>query len=127
MSKVFWPRDLLPRQLPRTRVLSFGYNADTSQNTSIAGIRDIARTLLSWLIGDRDECEGRPIVFVAHCIGGIIVEKVREETGISRDHTARKLTDFACFLNRSVGDSYCGKREILQLDCVGNYFYCEFY
>ncbi len=78
-QKVFWPEKLLPdpkKGVPNTRVLSFGYNGDIDQNTCIAGIPDIATTLLSWLKPKRRECENRPLVFVTHCLGGIIAKTV---------------------------------------------------
>ncbi|GAB1316536.1 DUF676 domain-containing protein (Fragment) [Madurella fahalii] len=78
-SKVFWPRDLLPKQQPLTRVLSFGFNADIYGNTSTAGIRGNARALLSRLCDEREDLDGsdngRPIVFVAHSLGGLIVKQ----------------------------------------------------
>ncbi len=74
---VFWPRDLLSKKQPRTRVLSFGYSASIYENTSIATIRDNARAMLDHLSCLRDEGgEDRPIVFLGHCLGGLIVEQV---------------------------------------------------
>ncbi|KAK3317310.1 Alpha/Beta hydrolase protein [Cercophora scortea] len=74
---VCWPRDLLPAKLPLTRVLSFGFNADIYGNTSVEGIRGNARALLSRLIDERDDVDSydRPIVFVAHSLGGLIVKQ----------------------------------------------------
>jgi hypothetical protein len=77
---VFWPRDLLPQKQPKTRVLSFGYNADIYGGGSVARIRDHAQKLVGSLIDERDsdDCDQyRPIVFVAHSLGGLIVKEVR--------------------------------------------------
>ncbi|KAL8371676.1 hypothetical protein RB595_001465 [Gaeumannomyces hyphopodioides] len=76
-EKTMWLNDLLPHKLPRTRVMTFGYNASVVGNTSVAGIRDNARSLL---ISLRDKRDGdgtynRPIVFVGHSLGGIIIKQ----------------------------------------------------
>ncbi|KAK4450538.1 hypothetical protein QBC34DRAFT_484415 [Podospora aff. communis PSN243] len=74
-SKV-WPRDLLPEVFPKARVLSFGYNGDMYRNDSVAGIRDLGRSLLSYLTTKRQGIDpDRPIIFVAHCLGGLIVKQ----------------------------------------------------
>ncbi|KAK4459258.1 hypothetical protein QBC42DRAFT_232163 [Cladorrhinum samala] len=75
-SKVLWATDLLPRDLPATRVLSFGYNADMYCNNSIAGIRGNAEFLMSSLKARRSDDPHRPILFVAHCLGGLIVKQL---------------------------------------------------
>ncbi|KAK0708683.1 hypothetical protein B0H67DRAFT_456991, partial [Lasiosphaeris hirsuta] len=74
-SSVVWPVDLLPKLQPRTRVLSFGYSGDIYENDSVAGIRDNARSLLSYLKSRRRSDPDRPITFVAHCLGGLIVKQ----------------------------------------------------
>ncbi|KAI8623278.1 hypothetical protein F5Y19DRAFT_390190 [Xylariaceae sp. FL1651] len=74
-SDVVWPKDLLPKVQPRTRVLSFGYSGDIYENPSTSGIRDIARSLLSSLKLRRHSDGNGPIVFLAHCLGGLIVKQ----------------------------------------------------
>ncbi|KAI1747835.1 hypothetical protein F4782DRAFT_395714 [Xylaria castorea] len=70
---VFWPRDLLLQKQPRTRILSFGYDAG---ETTTATIRDNARTMLVYLDCLRDdECNVRPIVFIGQCLGGLIIRQ----------------------------------------------------
>jgi hypothetical protein len=59
------------------RVLSFGYNGDMYRSNSAARIRDNALSLLSFLsVKRRRAGSERPIVFVAHCLGGLIVKQV---------------------------------------------------
>ncbi|KAK3689029.1 hypothetical protein B0T22DRAFT_375769, partial [Podospora appendiculata] len=74
---VCWPRDLLPAKQPRTRVLSFGFNGDIYGNNCVEGIRSNARALLSRLIDERDDVDSydRPVVFLAHSLGGLIVKQ----------------------------------------------------
>lgn len=71
-----WLKDFLPEQLPHARILLFGYNANAGFNSSTAGVTENAGSLLNWLKLRRVGClQTRPIVFIAHSLGGIIVKK----------------------------------------------------
>ena len=80
--EVFWPEDFLPQAIPDCRIASWGYNVDlrvTRRSTSTATVFDHARTLLSDLADVRvtEDERKRPIIFVAHSLGGIVVKDVR--------------------------------------------------
>ena len=80
-TAVFWPRDLLPKTIPDARVLTYGY--DTHLRHKIFGrpvnkmtLNDIAREfLVSVEAGCREE-PSRPIMFVCHSLGGIVVKEM---------------------------------------------------
>jgi len=83
-SGTFWPADLLKQDvhLRRSRVLSFGYDADIAHFWSPAGQNRIgshATNLVSALaqLHDETDTEGRRIMFVVHSLGGLVFENVR--------------------------------------------------
>ena len=90
-EKVYWPRHLLPETLPTARVLTYGYDSKIghalgtpiSQNT----VYDIASDLLKSLEANRRSQPSRPLVFVAHSLGGIIgKEALRQAHGCETHH-----------------------------------------
>jgi len=74
-SGVFWPKEWLAPQLPQTRIFAVGYPATMLKVGSSANkmrISDHAGTILDYL-----EAEGigdKPIVFVCHSLGGLVVK-----------------------------------------------------
>jgi hypothetical protein len=73
-----WLRDFLPVEFPNTRVFSFGYDSAYVLSKSVSDISSAAASLLDSLDGERQtEAEKkRPIIFVAHSMGGIVTKKV---------------------------------------------------
>ena len=78
-SNVYWPRDLLSRDIKNARILTFGYDANVvgmrtpaSQNS----LDDHARGLVGDLtrLRERSGTQIRNILFVAHSLGGLVVE-----------------------------------------------------
>jgi len=78
-KQVFWPSDLLPAMCPRARILMYGYDTKiakytmttgTNQNTIYAHAKDLLFALSreSERVG-LDLC--RPLIFVAHSLGGL--------------------------------------------------------
>jgi hypothetical protein len=77
---ILWLRDLLPNATPVARVLTFGYDASASSFYSAGCAETIqkhAHTLVASLQADRsiEGCDHRPIIFVCHGLGGILVKK----------------------------------------------------
>ena len=71
-----WLRDLLPGEIPSARIMTFGYNSTIAFSNSVARIEDIALDLLNRLGAQRDEnTDRRPVVFLCHSLGGIVVKK----------------------------------------------------
>lgn len=96
-NDVCWLRDLLPLRIPRARVISWGYDASTHSQTQIpiqslfqlgeGLIHDLCQmreTEEVWHcrihgIGllTRSQMKKRPIIFITHSLGGIVLKKVR--------------------------------------------------
>ena len=79
-----WLRDFLPTQLAtflhvKARILSYGYNSNTAFSKAVTDINDEAEMLLDRVKGERatEQEKKRPIVFIAHSLGGILVKKVK--------------------------------------------------
>ncbi|KAL4929570.1 uncharacterized protein BDV17DRAFT_298019 [Aspergillus undulatus] len=84
-----WLRDFLPKQLPQARILLFGYNSNVSIQSSSAGVREQAQYLLNRLWLERQGCESRPILFIAHSLGGIVVKEALVQAKLG--HTYRSI------------------------------------
>lgn len=79
VKEKLWLKDFLPLKLPSARVLLFGYNANVAFETSTAGVREQAINLLNRIASKREDAEERPIVFIAHGLGGIVVKRALVE------------------------------------------------
>ncbi|CZR66003.1 uncharacterized protein PAC_15903 [Phialocephala subalpina] len=79
---VLWLRDLLPKDLPRARVFSYGYNAEVFNTLGTARWNAYAREMLNILKTELkisntgSEKPHRPIIFICHSMGGILAKKV---------------------------------------------------
>lgn len=109
-SEVFWLRDLLPTAPLRARVLTFGYQADTSSFFGSATSERIlkhATTLVAELQADRDlsDAAERPIIFVCHGLGGIIVKKA---LAYSASRTSKKVEHLYSIFVSSYGILFLG-------------------
>lgn len=76
-TNVYWPRDLLPDQVPMARVLTYGYDSSSKYTAIGESVLDIALQLTNNLkdVRRQDEERDRDILFVCHSLGGIIVKK----------------------------------------------------
>ncbi|KAF2272404.1 uncharacterized protein EI97DRAFT_470491 [Westerdykella ornata] len=77
-ERCFWPADLLPTDLPRARVITWGYAARTINLVDVvsqAPLKSHADKLCTELSNLREGIEQRPLFFVAHSLGGIVTKR----------------------------------------------------
>ena len=87
---MFWPQELLQNTLPDARILTYGYDSrighrlaqPVNQNT----ILDLGQNLLVSLEAQRRPQPSRPIIFVAHSLGGILVKEALRRSEGHREH-----------------------------------------
>jgi len=76
---VFWLRDCLPTSFESARVMSYGYTGYSYSHGEYRVQKDTifgyARGLVQELNQERQNVEKRPIVFIAHSLGGLVVKE----------------------------------------------------
>jgi hypothetical protein len=76
-GRVLWLKDLLPDQIPQARIMSYGYDSSVAFSKSTEDISTFADDLLEMLMSRRrSEEKKRPLIFICHSLGGIVVKKV---------------------------------------------------
>ncbi|KAK4228035.1 hypothetical protein QBC38DRAFT_454589 [Podospora fimiseda] len=76
-KSTLWLRDLLPAKIPNVRVMSLQYDSSVFGRSAQA-IRDNARKLLQLLYNQREDnrdAQKRPIVFIGHSLGGLLIKQ----------------------------------------------------
>lgn len=109
-TQCFWLRDLLSPDIPDARILTFDYKADSTSffgSTSGDTILHNAQTLLVELDTDREQEDRteRPIIFVCHGLGGIIVKKA---LAISAASTSPRLAHLRSIVTSTFGLIFFG-------------------
>ncbi|KAK4668766.1 uncharacterized protein QC764_710370 [Podospora pseudoanserina] len=79
-ASVYWPQDLLPKNLPHARVATFGYDTNIRHRhvgpvLNKSTIYDMAKDFLYRLEALRRSNSSRPLLFIAHSLGGIMVKE----------------------------------------------------
>jgi alpha-beta hydrolase superfamily lysophospholipase len=78
-----WLRDTLPYDMtsgedktPIARVMLYGYESTVAQSDSIQGLEDLGTAFHSSILQLATSMTPKPIIFVAHSLGGLIVKQV---------------------------------------------------
>ncbi|XDG03869.1 hypothetical protein ABKA04_003484 [Annulohypoxylon sp. FPYF3050] len=78
-TKKHWLKDptMLPKKVPNARIMVYNYESCWYGDDAIKlSVKDVASKLLSALCEERKECPHRPLVFIGHCFGGLVIQKV---------------------------------------------------
>ncbi|KAH6970345.1 hypothetical protein BKA56DRAFT_661160 [Ilyonectria sp. MPI-CAGE-AT-0026] len=90
-----WPKTLLPEKLTRARILTYGYDAYIVSKAVASSNRliDHATNLLIDLTTDRASCHAssRPLIFVAHSLGGLVCKEAILLSRNNPDHRRRDI------------------------------------
>lgn len=78
-KSVFWPAEILPEDHSDVRILTYGYDSHLSHwftgPTNKMNITQHGRAFLHRLAQKRQGCQGRPLIFVVHSLGGLVVKE----------------------------------------------------
>ena len=80
-KRIFWPSHLLPADYANFRVLTYGYDSHISRYfrspANKLNLSQLGEDLLNRVNGERrrSKAVGRPIIFVAHSLGGLLVKE----------------------------------------------------
>ncbi|UKZ73695.1 hypothetical protein TrVFT333_001345 [Trichoderma virens FT-333] len=76
-SGMLWLEHFLPEDIPDARIMTFGYDSSLMFSQSKGRIEDFARDLLNrlWMLRQLPQEKNRPLIFVCHSLGGIVVKK----------------------------------------------------
>lgn len=79
-----WLRDSLPgdittqdKERPIARIMTYGYESTVTQSDDFQNIEDLAIGFYTTLLALVDNQTARPILLIAHNLGGLIVKQVR--------------------------------------------------
>lgn len=71
-----WLRDFIPMDIPHARILTYGYNTQLAESQCNARISEYASQFLETLKDARHGEPHRPIIFIGHSLGGLIIKEV---------------------------------------------------
>ncbi|KAH8147315.1 uncharacterized protein LAJ45_08793 [Morchella importuna] len=77
-KKCMWLKDLLPKSIPRARIMTYNHNSAWFRDAPVKSIKICGEELLEALNTERShskEAQQRPIIFIGHNFGGIIIKQ----------------------------------------------------
>jgi hypothetical protein len=101
-----WIRDELPFNLttndrPIARIMTYGYDSVVAESQSMQQLPDIAEALNRHLLPLTESTRMRPIIFIAHSLGGLALKQALIRLEKSKDENDQRLLQavygIACF------------------------------
>lgn len=78
-----WLRDSLPNDMtsgttnkPMARIMIYGYESDVVNSSNMQNLEDLATTLHNSLLAITTSSKLKPIIFIGHSLGGLIIKQV---------------------------------------------------
>ncbi|KAJ5714223.1 uncharacterized protein N7483_011404 [Penicillium malachiteum] len=90
---VNWLRSLLSQDIPNSRIMSWGYNASSGPGQEQHSLQNLSEKLVLDLYRLREmtKTQTRPIIFMAHSLGGSIVKSALVFSDLERERPASRL------------------------------------
>jgi hypothetical protein len=85
-SHFMWLRDQLPQDLKHVRSILYGYDTKLVMSESFQTVDDLALSLIARLdSAGRSSLSAKPLVFLAHSLGGIVLKRAMVEMANGND------------------------------------------
>ena len=110
--------DMLHRFIPEARIMTIGFNLRTSNQNTPLDFLSYAESLLRYLSEERKTCPSRPLLFIGHGYGGIIIEKAicrASQTGLPDQQIVKSTTGVLFFATPLQGSDALVKHTSAEL------------
>ncbi|KAK3984467.1 hypothetical protein QBC44DRAFT_388270, partial [Cladorrhinum sp. PSN332] len=109
-GQVCWPRDLLKDDVKNARIVSWGYDSSIANlkfsNSSQASVFGNAQNLLDQLWSLRGSTPNRPIIWVGHSLGGLVI---KDAIILANDHDKNDgFREFSEIFTSTIGVIFLG-------------------
>ena len=93
-TQKMWLRDFLPRDIPRARILLYGYDSHIVNSQSRSILADFSSNFIAKFSAMRahSHSENRPVIFIGHSLGCLMIKEV--------------LIDLALYVDRRGGTQF---------------------
>ncbi|GFF70323.1 ankyrin-1 [Aspergillus lentulus] len=91
-----WLRDALPLDFPNARILIYGYDSRLVRSSSFQNLTDLGRALQIDMNSIRESSQSRPIVFIGHSLGGLVIKEAICKLKEEMDETGASILNATC-------------------------------
>lgn len=92
---VYWPLDLLAKDFPNSRIFTFGYDSHVSNwfkgPAASLDIYSYGESLLNGIEARRREDPERPLIFIVHSLGGLVLKDALRRSRSSNEDRFRAI------------------------------------
>ncbi len=83
-----WLRDFLHRDIPRARIMLYGYDSHIVNSQSRSILADFSSNFIAKFnaMRSRSHSENRPVIFIGHSLGCLMIKEVLIDLGSYLDH-----------------------------------------